>query len=74
MEVIRVLGKFHNYELPNYYFSSVITFIIVMKSRNMDRARYVVCMKEMRMALKTTFQNPVGKGPFRRPSNINREY
>jgi len=52
VEVIRVLGKFHNYELPNYYFLPVITFIIVMKTRNMDWARYVVCVKEMRMAFK----------------------
>ena len=70
MEEIRVLGKFHNYELTNYYFSLVITFIIVMKSRNVDWTRYVVCMKKMRMAFKISFENPEGKGPFRLPSHI----
>jgi hypothetical protein len=74
VEVIRVLGKLHNFKLPNYYFSPVITFIILRKSRNMDWARYVVCMKEMRMTFNTSFENPEGKKPFLRPSHINREY
>jgi hypothetical protein len=50
VEVIRLLGKFHNYELPNYHFSPVITFVIAKKSRNIDWTQYVVCMKEMRKA------------------------
>jgi len=74
VEVTRVLGKLHNYELSNYYFSPVITFSIVIISRNMYWARYVVCMKEITMPFQTSFENPEGKGPFQRPSHRDREY
>lgn len=67
-----VLGKFHNYEFSNYYFSLAFTFIIAMKSSNMKGASYLMCMKEMRMAVKTLLEDPEGEGTFRRPSHRNR--
>jgi len=45
-----------------------------MISQNMNWARYVVCVKEIRMAFQTSLENPEGKGPFQRPSHRDREY
>jgi hypothetical protein len=50
--------RVHNYELQNHYFSLVTSFIIVIKSRKMAWAEYVVRMKDMRMTFKNLVENP----------------